>query len=129
MEHWFEALKERTSYEYEFDDEYTDLRYAIVLQAVKDYVYAREYVRDRKAEYMESKAIYPDKNKAPYSVRDRQMKFELHERLIPDCEHFFRSAWFSALAPQFDGEAVIKRLHHIKYDQLKVLIRNNIKEV
>ena len=129
MEHWFEALKERTSYEYEFDDEYTDLRYAIVLQAVKDYVYSREYVRDRKAEYIELKAIYPDKNKAPYSVRDRMAKFELHERLIPDCEYFFRSAWFIALAPQFDGEAVIKRLHRIKYDQLKVLIRNNIKEV
>ena len=110
------------------NESYNDLRYAIVIQAVKDYVWAREYVRNRKKEYNQFMDMYPDKTNVPNSVKHRIRTYEIAQWMVPECEMFFRSWWFESLAPDYNGEEVIKRLRRTSSKVLKQRLNNVIKE-
>ena len=107
---------------------YEDLRYAIVFQAVRDYCYSKDYIKRHRVEYYEMLEEYPVPERAPYSVRNKLYKYRQCEYFIPECERFFRSDWFQALAPGFDGEVIIKRLKRMSYKKLKLLIKREVKE-
>ena len=109
------------------DDGYNDLRFEIVLQAAKDYVWAREFVRDKKQEYRELCSQYPDRRNVPHKIYHQMLEYEYMENRIPDCESFFRGWWFQELAPELDGEQIIKRLRRTTRKALTKRIKN-IKE-
>ena len=73
------------------------LRFAIVQQAVNDYVRALKVLRDPK---------YNKKSNAYIKA----------ERRKTDCETFFRSSWFGALY-DMDGEEVMKALRRRFYNR------------
>ena len=111
----------------DIDGCYESLIHAIVLQAAKDYVWARDYVRKHKAEYEELVELYPNRNDAKNGLRDRMIRYDEAKWLIPECERFFRGWWFETLEPGLDGEKMIRRLRHISWDVIKKRM-NNVKE-
>ena len=78
---------------------YDALRYAIVLQAVKDHTNARDNYRRHKV-YSVAKAV------------------------LDECEGFFRSDWFSILMPEFDGDLIIKTLNNTSVRKIKAQLIN-----
>lgn len=107
------------------NESYNDLRYAIVVQAVKDYVWSREYVRDHKQEY---KALCEELEGVKWedvSEKKKRQKFtyEQAKYMIPECEAFFRGDWFRELC-DYNGEEFIRRLRRTSWSALKKRLRN-----
>lgn len=109
--------------EYSPQDGYNYIRYEIIIQAIRDYVWARDYVSLKKEEYVELCDQYPIKSKAPVKVKSWFYRYSQAENMIVECESFFRGSWFRELTPSLDGEVIIKNLRRMKYDQLKEVIK------
>lgn len=99
--------------------EYDVLIGAIVLQAARDYVFHRQYMKDHRREYEELKKVYLDGRGAPKRIQYKMWRYRNAEQQVRDCESFFRSEWFKVLAPGYDGNEVIQRLRRTTYTQFK----------
>lgn len=82
---------------------YTELTEAIILQAVDDYIWARDLLRTGKPKYNRLK----DKKGRTSAEMDFVNRFKLAERLLPECTEFFRSDWLSHMS-DIDGEVILK---------------------
>lgn len=103
-----------------------ELRLSIIIRAMKDYVWARDYIKRHKEEHQEDlKKYLSHGTKRPRNVLNRMRTFDTATRYINECEYFFRSWWFDNLAPEYlsgEGEELIKRLRKMTSKELKKML-------
>lgn len=106
------------------DEGYRDLCHAIVIQAVKDYVWSRDYIKEHKQEYQQLIRDIDGVNWNDISEKIKRKKFtyEQAKYMIPECESFFRGWWFQNLV-DYNGEEFIRRLRRTSWRTLRTRLR------
>ena len=104
---------------------FEDLVYAVIFQAAKDYVYARDYLKNREEEYEILIETYPvgQRNLASSSQKHLIYNYEKAEWMVSDCEKFFRSEWCKSIAPQYYGRDTLQKLKRLNREQFKRIIK------
>ena len=107
------------------DRPYEQLVYALIFQAAKDYVYARDYLKNHEAEYQIITETYPlgQRNLATSSQKHLIHNYEKAEWLLMDCESFFKSEWCKFIAPEFQGRNALRKLKRLNYEQFRRIIK------
>ena len=95
--------------------EIEELVEAIILQAIDDYIWARDLLKTGRPRYLKLK----DKKRKTSAELDFVNRYKLAERSIPECTEFFRSEWYRKMT-DVDGETVL--------EVCKTLPRNKFKE-
>lgn len=114
-------------------DAYADLCTAIILQAMHDYIWARDYRNKHKEENRQDREAYPDWGTIrPPKIAHRMQTYDRAQLYINECENFFRGWWFQNIAPEYltdaDPVELIDHLRRITPAQYKKLIQRKKEE-
>lgn len=107
------------------DRPYEQLVYALIFQAAKDYVYARDYLKQHETEYQLLAETFQlgQRNLATPSQKRLMHDYETAKWLLVDCESFFKSDWCKFIAPEFHGRTALRKLKRLNYEQFKRIIK------